>query len=69
MLAEPPPTYSPETAAHSLNATLATDSQILIVPHSNGLGFQKGFLGVEGEHAAIEGELHIKGFDGHWAQA
>lgn len=61
MSSEPPPTYS-QNAGDILddNATL-TEPQILIVPHSNGVGFQKGYLGADGERAAVEGELHIKG--------
>lgn len=37
--------------------------QILIVPTANGVHFQKGFLGADGERAAIEGELQIKSSD------
>ncbi|KAL1952069.1 hypothetical protein VTO73DRAFT_1218 [Trametes versicolor] len=37
--------------------------QILIVPTANGVHFQKGFLGADGERAAIEGELQIKSAD------
>ncbi|KAI0670015.1 hypothetical protein C8Q78DRAFT_1038751 [Trametes maxima] len=37
--------------------------QILIVPAADGVHFQKGFLGADGERAAIEGELHIKSAD------
>ncbi|KAI0778071.1 hypothetical protein BD413DRAFT_600905 [Trametes elegans] len=37
--------------------------QILIVPAADGVHFQKGFLGAEGERAAIEGELQIKSAD------
>jgi hypothetical protein len=36
---------------------------LLIVPTVDVLNFQKGYLGAEGEHAAIEGELQIKGWD------
>ncbi|KAH9857888.1 hypothetical protein C2E23DRAFT_746739 [Lenzites betulinus] len=37
--------------------------QIIIVPAANGVHFQKGFLGADGERAAIEGELQIKSAD------
>ncbi|KAI0662684.1 hypothetical protein C8Q70DRAFT_908793 [Cubamyces menziesii] len=37
--------------------------QILIVPAADGVHFQKGFLGADGERAAIEGELQIKSAD------
>lgn len=33
----------------------------MIIPTSGDAEFQKGYLGVEGEHAAVEGELQIKG--------
>ncbi|KAI0094717.1 hypothetical protein BDY19DRAFT_864915, partial [Irpex rosettiformis] len=57
MSAEPPPTYS-QNFEHS---AAYTEPQILIVPHSNGVGFQKGYLGADDEHAAVEGELQVKG--------
>ncbi|KAI9057088.1 hypothetical protein FKP32DRAFT_1661639 [Trametes sanguinea] len=37
--------------------------QILIVPAADGVHFQKGYLGADGERAAIEGELQIKSAD------
>lgn len=37
------------------------DVQLLIVPAAGGIDFQKGYLGAEGERAAVEGEIHIKG--------
>lgn len=61
MSAEPPPTYSPNLGEGLAEAAAHTEPQILIVPHSNGAGFQKGYLGADDEHAAIEGELQIKG--------
>ncbi|KAF8587263.1 hypothetical protein K439DRAFT_1385900, partial [Ramaria rubella] len=45
----PPPTY----AEHR--------TQLLISPSPDAVQFQKGFLGAQGERAAIEGELQIKG--------
>jgi hypothetical protein len=65
----PPPIYSP---GHSQNPSRAidetiSDPQIFIVPAADTLTFQKGFLGAEGERAAIEGEIHVKGAQlGQW---
>ncbi|KAI0704922.1 hypothetical protein BC835DRAFT_1315786 [Cytidiella melzeri] len=61
MSAEPPPIYSSNVAYLLDESAQPTEPQILIVPHSNGVGFQKGYLGADDEHAAIEGELQIKG--------
>ena len=62
MSGEPPPLYTPD----ALNGDDGLDDgevdpQILIIPTSGDADFQKGYLGVEGERAAIEGELQIKG--------
>lgn len=61
----PPPTYSQQDPVDTitLQTSQVSDPQILIVPTTNTVNFQKGFLGAEGERAAIEGELHIKGVD------
>lgn len=41
--------------------------QLLIVPALDGINFQKGYVGAEGEHAAMEGEVHLKGVQpGAW---
>lgn len=48
-----PPIY----AQHGL------EPQILIIPATDSLRFQQGFLGADGERAAIEGELQVKGAD------
>ncbi len=59
----PPPTYSqqdPVNAGHQHNPS---EPEILIIPTVDAVNFQKGFLGAEGERAAIEGELQIKGAD------
>ena len=58
----PPPIYAQESALSS-EITLQSDPQILIIPATNSLRFQQGFLGADGERAAIEGELQIKGTD------
>jgi len=51
----PPPTYSQQEHEGG--------PQILIIPAADAINFQKGFLGSEGERAAIEGELQVKGVD------
>lgn len=61
-----PPIYSqddPEDAvgqAMSSSPPPAPEPQILIIP-TDAINFQKGYVGAEGERAAIEGELQIKG--------
>ncbi|KAH9968799.1 hypothetical protein BC827DRAFT_1121470 [Russula dissimulans] len=52
----PPPLY--RIAQHVPNTP-----QILIIPATDSLRFQQGFLGADGEHAAIEGELQLKETD------
>jgi hypothetical protein len=56
----PPPLYSQQdpVGSHTYQGP-----QILIVPTVDVVNFQKGYLGAEGEHAAVEGELQIKGVD------
>ena len=57
----PPPIYSQQEQEGG--------PQILIIPAADAINFQKGFLGADGEHAAIEGELQIKGVDfGQWSK-
>ncbi|KAF8225041.1 hypothetical protein L208DRAFT_1308081 [Tricholoma matsutake] len=57
----PPPIYSQQEHEGG--------PQILIIPAADAINFQKGFLGAEGERAAIEGELQIKGVDlGQWSK-
>ncbi|KAF7969230.1 hypothetical protein HWV62_27947 [Athelia sp. TMB] len=67
-----PPLYSQDApemnAEESFANTSASDGilalegpQILILPTTDAISFQKGFVGAEGERAAIEGELQIKG--------
>jgi len=68
----PPPTYSQQDPVDAINLQTSqqvSDPQILIIPAANSVNFQKGFLGAEGERAAIEGELHIKGVNtDQWKQ-
>jgi neural Wiskott-Aldrich syndrome protein len=79
MASELPPIYSPEDTNYpassddgeqlylSTAAALDTSLQLLISPSSlDTLGFQNGFVGAEGEHAAIEGEVQIKSLPGRW---
>ena len=37
--------------------------QLLITPSPDSVHFQNGYLGADGERAAIEGEVHVKGGD------
>ncbi|GBE78321.1 hypothetical protein BKA93DRAFT_737469 [Sparassis latifolia] len=63
MTLEPPPTYSqqvPGLDGPPDDGTRAIEAQILIVPTANAISFQTGYLGAEGERAAIEGELQLK---------
>lgn len=64
----PPPIYSQEdpdeTAAprgDNRPNPATPGPQILIIPTTDAVNFQKGYLGADGERAAIEGELQIKG--------
>ncbi|TFY72887.1 hypothetical protein EVG20_g112, partial [Dentipellis fragilis] len=56
----PPPTYAQE---YPQDDVPPAQPQILIIPTTNSLRFQQGYLGADGERAAIEGELQIKGTD------
>ncbi|TFK57340.1 hypothetical protein OE88DRAFT_1671250 [Heliocybe sulcata] len=65
-VADNPPLYSLEDASDS-PADGANGPQILIVPISDSVQFQKGYLGADGETAAVEGELQMKGVRaGRW---
>ena len=61
----PPPTYDQDVESQALNRSQCafnpSEVQLLINPSGNNSQFQKGFLGARGEHAAIEGEIQIKG--------
>ena len=56
----PPPIYSQQDLVGSHTYP---EPQILITPTIDNVNFQKGFLGAEGEQAAVEGEVQIKGID------
>ncbi|KZT74731.1 hypothetical protein DAEQUDRAFT_760754 [Daedalea quercina L-15889] len=70
MDAEPPPSYSPDPAddeTRSDGTSAVIEPQIIIIPTGNDVSFQAGYLGADGEHAAIEGELQLKCADDfHW---
>ncbi|KAF9787270.1 hypothetical protein BJ322DRAFT_1019722 [Thelephora terrestris] len=62
MSGEPPPLYTPDIPDGDDGPDDGdVDPQILIIPTSGNAEFQKGYLGVEDERAAVEGELQIKG--------
>ncbi|EAU92863.1 hypothetical protein CC1G_03650 [Coprinopsis cinerea okayama7 len=52
----PPPSYSQQDPAYE-------EPQIILVPTVDAVNFQKGYLGADGERAAIEGEIQVKGID------
>ncbi|KAF7339639.1 ARID domain-containing protein [Mycena sanguinolenta] len=67
----PPPTYSQEAELSDSSSTsdLPLDPQILIIPSSDSINFQKGYLGADEERAAVEGEIQVKGTEsGRWAR-
>ena len=60
----PPPIYAhTQEGSNPPETILQFEPQILIIPATDSLRFQQGFLGADGERAAIEGELQIKGTD------
>lgn len=64
----PPPIYTQQDAQNAPSPTPTDDDiggpQLLILPAGDTVQFQSGFLGAEGERAAIEGEVQIKGVEG-----
>ncbi|KAF8213270.1 hypothetical protein K438DRAFT_1565016 [Mycena galopus ATCC 62051] len=69
----PPPIYSQEAEMSDSSSTsdLTLDPQILIIPSSDSINFQKGYLGADEERAAVEGEIQIKAAgteSGRWAR-
>ena len=65
-----PPLYSqedPEVTRRPSNGPHDFGTQILIIPTTDTINFQKGYVGAEDERAAVEGELQIKGSEpGQW---
>ncbi|KIJ21615.1 hypothetical protein PAXINDRAFT_63877 [Paxillus involutus ATCC 200175] len=62
----PPPQYSQHSPRDTPPLTHTecsdiSDLQLLILPAADGVCFQKGYVGAEGERAAMEGEVHVKG--------
>ncbi|KAF7339817.1 ARID domain-containing protein [Mycena venus] len=67
----PPPIYSQDAEMSDSSSTsdLTLDPQILIIPSSDSINFQKGYLGADDERAAVEGEIQVKGTEsGRWAR-
>ena len=58
----PPPIYA-QRGPDPPERVPQFEPQILIIPATDSLRFQQGFLGADGERAAIEGELQVKGTD------
>lgn len=63
MATELPPNYTVQDTAGSSGTTVAPPNppQIVITPLPNEVQFQSGNLGADGEPAAIEGEVQLKG--------
>ena len=62
----PPPTYASQDVGSGSaddSAWLSEEPQIIITSTTDSLRFQQGYLGADGERAAIEGELQIKGIN------
>ena len=59
-----PPHYSTEDQLASTSFSSTQDPQITIAPAADALHFQQGFLGIDGERPALEGEVQIKGVRG-----
>jgi len=59
-----PPHYSTEDQLASTSFSSTQDPQITITPAADALHFQQGFLGIDGERPALEGEVQIKGVRG-----
>ncbi|KAF8078467.1 hypothetical protein FPV67DRAFT_1688264 [Lyophyllum atratum] len=69
----PPPIYSQtdpdEGPISQAESVVDEQPQILIIPTGDTVNFQRGFLGADGERAAFEGELQIKGIEpDRWAK-
>ncbi|KAH7883726.1 hypothetical protein F5I97DRAFT_1577829 [Phlebopus sp. FC_14] len=62
----PPPLYSPHGPREEFpdthnDGTELPWPQLLILPAADAIDFQKGYVGADGERAAMEGEIHVKG--------
>ena len=58
-----PPSYSVQDGVSDDEAA-SEQTQLVISPIHNDFTFQKGYLGADGEHAAVEGEVQIKSAHG-----
>lgn len=58
----PPPSYSQQDPVVN-REDHASDPQIVLLPTVDAVNFQKGYLGADGERAAIEGEVQVKGVE------
>lgn len=67
MSTELPPNYTVQDTAGSSGATAPPPApappQIVITPLPNEVQFQSGNLGADGEPAAVEGEVQVKGLN------
>ncbi|KAG9037259.1 hypothetical protein FRB95_006202 [Tulasnella sp. JGI-2019a] len=61
MASEEPPNYTVDD--RRAESSVSAPPQIMITPLANAIGFQTGNLGADGEPAAIEGEVQLKGFN------
>ncbi|KAG8858406.1 hypothetical protein FRB96_005291 [Tulasnella sp. 330] len=60
MSSEQPPNYTVDD--RRAESSVSVPPQIMITPLANAVGFQSGNLGADGEPAAVEGEVQLKGF-------
>lgn len=66
----PPPDYTRSSSPTHSELNDEAGTQLLISPRPNAIDFQDGYLGADGEHAAIEGEVQIKAADpSQWRKA
>lgn len=60
-----PPSYTQHSYDDDgADASTVQTPEITFVPSADNVHFQTGYLGVEEEHVAIEGELQVKGSAG-----
>ncbi|KAG8933027.1 hypothetical protein FRC03_008646 [Tulasnella sp. 419] len=67
-MSELPPNYSDQDRQPESSGT-SRSPQIVLTPVADAVHFQTGNLGADGEHAAVEGEVQLKGVnDGEWGR-
>ncbi|KZS92923.1 hypothetical protein SISNIDRAFT_454860 [Sistotremastrum niveocremeum HHB9708] len=60
-----PPSYTQHSYEDdAADASSTQTPEITFVPSADNVHFQGGYLGIEGEHGTIEGELQVKGLGG-----